>query len=147
MRLVDVDDRTLQDIKEGLIDLGDAVSGILSRIGDEKSTARVKVSPSGRIVVGSKGNHDGELQVHGCLAININNVTHDVDIDTANSVRFQGKKQEVGTGVPQTGLYNQGDIIWNNTPVLNGFMGWVCIRTGTPGIWAEFGKIENNPIA
>lgn len=142
MKLVDVDDRAVQDIKEGLVNLGDAIADLMSRIGDENSTAKVRVSPSGRIVVGTKGEHNGELQLHGCLAININNMTHDVDIDTANAVRFQGKKQEVGSAIPQTGLYNQGDVVWNNSPLPGGYMGWVCIRTGTPGMWKEFGKIE-----
>lgn len=142
MKLVDVDNRSVQDIKEGLINLGDAMADLMGRIGDEHSSAKVKVSPAGRIVVGTKGEHNGEMQVHGCLSININNMTHDVDIDTANSVRFQGKKQEVGLDIPQIGLYNQGDIVWNSQPLPGGFMGWVCIRTGTPGMWKPFGKIE-----
>ena len=142
MKLVDVDDRAVQDIKEGLVTLGDAMADLMSRIGDEHSNAKVRVSPSGRIIAGTKGEHNGELQLHGCLAININNMTHDVDIDTANAVRFQGKKQEVGSNIPQIGLYNQGDIVWNNNPQPGGYMGWVCIRTGTPGMWKEFGKIE-----
>lgn len=142
MKLVDVDDRSVKDIKEGLVSLGDAMASLLSRIGDENSSAKLRVSPNGRIAVGTKGEHNGELQVHGCLAININNMTHDVDIDTANAVRFQGKKQEVGSDIPQTGLYNHGDIVWNNNPQPGSYMGWVCIRTGTPGMWKQFGKIE-----
>lgn len=142
MKLVDVDSRTVQDIKEGLIDLGNAVADVLNRIGDENSTSKIRVSSSGRITVGSKGERNGELQVHGCLAININNMTHDVDIDTAGPVRFTGKKFEVGSDIPQTGLYNQGDIVWNDDPRPGSFVGWICIRTGTPGMWKEFGKIE-----
>ena len=142
MKLVDVDDRSLQDIKEGLTNLGDVIADVMSRVGDENSGAKLRVSPSGRIIAGTKGEHNGELQVHGCIAVNINNMTHDVDIDTANAVRFQGKKQEVGSGIPQIGLYNQGDIVWNDTPTPGSYMGWVCIRTGTPGMWKEFGKIE-----
>jgi len=142
MKLVDVDDRSLYDIKEGLINLGDAITDVMSRIGDENSSAKLRVSPAGRIIVGAKGEHSGEMQVHGCIAVNINNMTHDVDIDTANAVRFQGKKQQVGSGIPTMGLYNQGDIVWNDSPAPGSYMGWVCVRTGTPGMWKEFGKIE-----
>jgi hypothetical protein len=142
MKLVDVDARSLSDIKEGLIDLGDAIAYMLDKVGDENSSARIRVSPSGRIIVGTKGEANGELQVHGRLAININNMTPDVDLATAGPVRLDGKKFEVGAEIPQAGLYNHGDVVWNNEPQPGGCIGWVCIRTGTPGLWKEFGKIE-----
>lgn len=142
MKLVDVDDRSLLDIKDGLVSLGDAIAYMLDKIGDENSSAKLRVAPSGKIIIGEKGQANGELQVHGRIAININNMTPDVDLATAGPVRLDGKKFEVGSGIPQTGLYNHGDIIWNDAPQPGGCVGWVCVRTGTPGMWKEFGKIE-----
>ena len=39
------------------------------------------------------------------------------------------------------GNYVQGDMVWNQSPVAGGYMGWVCVRDGNPGIWKSFGKI------
>jgi hypothetical protein len=42
------------------------------------------------------------------------------------------------------GSYNEGDIIWNIQPRMNSYVGWVCIQTGSPGLWSPFGKIGNS---
>jgi len=42
---------------------------------------------------------------------------------------------------PKTGNWEVGDIIFNSTPNVNNFVGWVCIKSGSPGIWKAFGKI------
>ena len=47
----------------------------------------------------------------------------------------------MNSDVPRTGLYNKGDIVWNDDPMPNGIVGWICIRTGTPGEWRTFGMI------
>ena len=57
-------------------------------------------------------------------------------------VKFQNKRMEVGDSIPTIGLYNQGDIIWHDAPSPGGNLGWICIRTGTPGEWRSFGTIS-----
>ena len=103
------------------------------------NTTRIKVGASGQVTIGS--NTDSKTTVVGKLGINIKNP--DCDIVTAGPVRFQGKKQEVGTAIPTNGTYKIGDVVWNETPKPTGYVGWVCIREGTPGEWKPFGQISS----
>lgn len=100
-------------------------------------TTRIAVNSTGGITL-----HD-KVVVKGTLGVNVKNYQTDVDITTANGVRFQGKKQEVGTGIPEDGNYVQGDMVWNSSPVPGGYMGWVCVRDGSPGVWKTFGPISS----
>jgi hypothetical protein len=88
-----------------------------------------------RITVSATGN----VNVHGKLGIGVKNP--DADIVTAGPVKFQGKKQEVGSNSPREGAYKIGDIVWNDNPQPTGYVGWICVRTGTPGEWKPFGQI------
>ena len=38
-------------------------------------------------------------------------------------------------GLPTTGTWQQGDIIYKNNPGTNDPIGWLCIASGTPGTW------------
>ena len=53
-----------------------------------------------------------------------------------------GKKVEYGTSIPTSGTYKIGDTRINTLPTAGGYMGWVCIATGTPGTWKGYGLIE-----
>lgn len=46
------------------------------------------------------------------------------------------------TSAPTTGSWNVGDIIYNSAPAAGGSIGWICVATGTPGTWKEFGLIS-----
>ena len=46
-----------------------------------------------------------------------------------------------GTEIPSSGVFRQGDIVWNENTVPSGYIGWVCIRAGSPGEWRPFGQI------
>ncbi len=43
---------------------------------------------------------------------------------------------------PDSRYWNVGEIIYNTTPTAGGYLGWVCITAGQPGIWKGFGLIE-----
>jgi hypothetical protein len=43
---------------------------------------------------------------------------------------------------PNYGTYAVGDIVYNDTPLANGAIGWVCVTAGTPGTWKTFGTIS-----
>lgn len=43
---------------------------------------------------------------------------------------------------PTTGTWNQGDIVFNDSPSAGGSIGWVCVTAGTPGTWKTFGAIS-----
>ena len=46
-----------------------------------------------------------------------------------------------GAAAPTDGDYVIGDIIWDVAPTAGGTIGWVCITSGTPGVWKTFGAI------
>jgi hypothetical protein len=47
-----------------------------------------------------------------------------------------------GTEIPTTGDWQQGDKMINTSPTASGYLGWVCVKTGTPGVWKGFGLIQ-----
>lgn len=102
------------------------------------NTARISISATGKIVIGSSS--DSKTTVKGKLGINVNNP--DADIATAGPVVFEGKRFEVGDAVPSNGVYKKGDIVWNTDPKPTGYVGWVCVREGSPGTWKSFGQIS-----
>lgn len=44
--------------------------------------------------------------------------------------------------IPTTGNYLKGTRIINVSPVSGGYSGWICITSGSPGVWRGFGLIE-----
>ena len=100
-------------------------------------TVRLSISASGAIQLNDKVN------INGKLGVGVKNFETDVDITTSGPVRFQGKKMETGDGSPTEGTYANGDIIWNSNPVATSYVGWICIRGGTPGVWKTFGQISD----
>jgi hypothetical protein len=44
---------------------------------------------------------------------------------------------------PTTGAYKKGDIVYLNSPVAGGYIGYICIADGTPGTWKGFGLIQS----
>jgi hypothetical protein len=46
-----------------------------------------------------------------------------------------------GLAPPSTGYYVKGSKVYNIAPTDNGYVGWICLRSGTPGIWKPFGSI------
>lgn len=100
-------------------------------------TKRLTFEPSGSIRVYGKTSFSEKI------GIGVKNFSDDADITTAGPVRFQNKKQEVGSDIPTEGIYRKGDIVWNTDPKPTGYIGWVCIREGTPGMWKPFGQISS----
>lgn len=47
-----------------------------------------------------------------------------------------------GTAAPTTGTWARGDRVINQSPAAGGYIGWVCVQAGTPGVWKPYGKIE-----
>jgi len=115
--------------------LGTWTTGSLDIVTDD--TQRIHVSSTGTITLNDR------VVVKGSFGVNVKNFATDADITTAGPVRFQNKKFEVGEGIPTSGVYAKGDIIWNSNPVPTGHVGWICIREGTPGEWKTFGAISS----
>ena len=117
----------------GKFKVGSWTTSEISIITDD--TTRIHVSETGRITL-----HD-KVKVQGKLGVNVNNVSADVDLDVAGAMRFSGKKMESAIAAPVDGSYKLGDVVWNNAPRPSGYVGWICVRDGTPGEWAPFGLI------
>lgn len=77
------------------------------------------------------------------IVINANGVTCKTKIDDyRDGIISNGKRIFWGTAAPTTGTWNAGDIILNSAPAAGGYIGWVCVTTGTPGTWKSFGTIS-----
>lgn len=100
-------------------------------------TVRIAIDTGGAITV------KGKTVFEKTVGINVKNFQDDVDLAVGGAVRFQNKKQEVGDSAPTSGVYRQGDIVWNTLPRPTAYIGWVCIQDGNPGIWKPFGHISS----
>ena len=49
---------------------------------------------------------------------------------------------ENGTTAPMAGNHTTAEVVYNNSPASGSPIGWVCIATGNPGTWKEFGTIS-----
>jgi hypothetical protein len=104
-------------------------------------STRLIVRANGNIDLGNPDGNSIRVTVHGKLGIGVNNVDSDVTLSTSGPVKFENKKFMNGTDIPTSGSFKQGDIVWNQNPIQTSYIGWVCIRSGTPGEWRPFGLI------
>ena len=100
-------------------------------------TTRIDVAHNGVVTFHEK------VVLKNKLGVGVKNFSEDADITTAGPVRFQDKKFEVGTESPTAGTYKKGDIVWDTNPQAGGYIGWICVREGTPGTWKPFGQISS----
>lgn len=126
--------QTLQSTLNGLNALSETLFSLNNIVGD--NTSKITVDSNGNLQI-----QDSDVIINQKLGVGVSTVSNGVDFEVVGPIKFQGKKQEVGNAVPTIGLYNIGDIVWSDTPKPNGNLGWICIRTGTPGEWRPFGSI------
>lgn len=107
------------------------------------NTSRISVSANGNVLLGNNKNPPIQVSVHGKLAIKVNTPDPDVDLHVNGAIKYNGRLQKYDSSEPTSGSYNPGDIVWNNNPKINSFVGWICVQPGSPGVWAPFGKIGN----
>jgi hypothetical protein len=137
--LATLDAEFIIDTAPGAAKLGTWTSDDLKIITDD--TTRLTVRSNGNIDLGDSDGADTKVTVHGKLGIGVNNIDSDVSLSTNGPVKFENKKFMNGTEIPTTGTFRQGDIVWNENTVSSGYVGWVCVRSGTPGEWRPFGQI------
>ena len=137
--LATLDAEFIIDTDPGAAKLGTWTSDNLQLITDD--TVRLTVRANGNIDLGDSDGVDAKVTVHGKLGIGVNNIDSDVVLSTNGPVKFENKKFMNGTEIPTSGTFRQGDIVWNENTVSSGYVGWVCVRTGTPGEWRPFGQI------
>lgn len=95
----------------------------------------------GNIVLGNRENTNKTVRIYGNVSVNVTNPDPSVALTVAGPISVDGKKQASGSAAPQSGHWNQGDIVWNSNPQEFGYVGWICLVSGTPGIWKPFGYI------
>jgi hypothetical protein len=93
------------------------------------------------ISLGAKDVPTTSVVVNGTLAIGVQTISPDVNFETSGNIRFANRLFAVDTQIPVRGSFKKGDIVWNSNPVSTGYVGWVCVTDGTPGIWRGFGQI------
>lgn len=93
------------------------------------------------IIIGEPHQPDRPVKVFGTLAVGINNPDTSVKFSVNGDVSFNNKKFVNGTNIPTSGVFSKGDICWNQDPTITGYVGWICVVSGTPGEWKPFGAI------
>jgi hypothetical protein len=126
------------DTDPGVVRLGSWTSDSVSLITD--NTSRLTIHANGNIDLGIS-TKSINVAVHGKLGVGVNNMDADVSLATSGAVKFDNKKFINSSEMPTSGTFNNGDIAWNTNAVATGYIGWVCVRAGTPGEWKPFGQI------
>jgi hypothetical protein len=127
----------------------DAVNGFIGTFSSNNldigtaNTTRLTLTDSGNITLGNTKLAPVQVLVHGKLSIKVNNPDPEVDLHVNGAIKFNNRLQKYDNTYPVSGVYNEGDIVWNITPRMNSYIGWVCLQAGAPGKWAPFGKIGN----
>ena len=128
------------DVESAATKIGNWTTDDLNIVTD--NTTRITVKANGKVDFGKSGRNDAKVSVYGKLGVGVNNVSEGVSVSSAGPIEIAGTKIMTGTAVPTNGTFRQGDIVYNTNAVATGYVGWVCVRDGTPGQWKPFGAIS-----
>ena len=137
-----------EDMIEVMLGTKDASRGMVGTYAGQgfdivtDNASRISVSANGHIHLGNKNYPAIQVTVHGSMGINISTPDSRVALDVNGAVKFNNKLHLSAEESPKSGSFNLGDIVWNSNPQQRGYVGWVCIRAGSPGVWNGFGKID-----
>lgn len=106
------------------------------------NTARVTIEAAGNITLGNSSVGDTVVTILGKLGINVARPDPRSSLHVSGPIKFNDKIHLSGSEQPTSGAFNEGDIVWNSSPQPGRFVGWVCVRHGSPGTWNGFGRIE-----
>jgi hypothetical protein len=130
-----LDGEFVVDTASGKINIGSWTSTDLHVVTDNRS--RLIIGADGNIVIGDRAT---KTVVNGTLGINVSNVNN-AAFAVNGGMKLEGKKISYAGHAPKDGRCNEGDITFCSNPKPGGYVGWVCIESGTPGMWSPFGKI------
>ena len=106
------------------------------------NTPRVTIEAGGNITLGNPAHGDVKVTVLGKLGVNVNSIDPRAGLHVNGAIKFNDNLHLKGLEAPTSGAFNQGDIVWNSDPEPRKFIGWVCVKSGNPGLWNGFGRIE-----
>jgi len=106
------------------------------------NTTRILIGAGGNIELGNRNNGPIQVLVHGNMGINVSTPDPRTALHIGGAVKFNDTLHLKGTQPPEGGAFKHGDIVWNSEPRQRSFIGWVCIQSGNPGIWTQFGEIR-----
>lgn len=106
------------------------------------NVSRFTVKSNGDLMLGDINQPPVNVTVNGKLSVGITNPDPNVDLHVRGAIRYKDKVHTYGMSPPQGGFYNIGDIVWNDRPEQKKYVGWVCTKSGNPGIWNPFGEIR-----
>jgi len=138
---------TSLEINTTVVKLGDNVSVSNSGISANSSVSLlvnelpILQGTTTQLILGNKESSNIPVTVFGTLSVGVNNPDPTVSLSVNGNVSFNNKKFVNGVSIPTSGLFAKGDICWNDNPINNGYVGWICVQTGTPGEWKPFGLI------
>lgn len=107
------------------------------------NTTRITVTANGTVQIGQQGSNSGKLNVFGKVGVGVNNVPEGVSLSVSDAIQFNGRKIFNSSAIPTEGNYRLGDIAYNTNPQPSGYVGWVCVKEGSPGNWKPFGQISS----
>ena len=122
------------------IKTNDGVTFSGSKITLETETQSISIIES-QILLGNKNSPITHAVVNGKMSVGIQTIGEHAQLEVAGNIRFADKLFMVGSAAPTQGIYRKGDIVWNDDPKETGYVGWICVRDGNPGIWRGFGQI------
>ena len=140
-------------IRSEQIILNDGVSKLTATNTGIDSSKSIKLSVNGlesfyaddqEISIGNKQSNRRPVKIFGQLSVGINNPDPSISLSVSGNISFANKKFITGLNAPTEGMFSKGDICWNQQPQEDGYVGWVCISEGAPGMWAPFGAIGRN---
>jgi len=106
------------------------------------NTTRVTIGAAGDIDLRNRNNGPVKVSVHGSLGVNVGTADPRTALHVGGAVKFNDTLHLKGDRPPEGGTFKKGDIVWNSEPQQRGYVGWICIQSGNPGIWAQFGEIK-----
>ena len=106
------------------------------------NTTRVTISAGGNIELGNRNNGPVQVLVHGTMGVNVATPDPRTSLHIGGAIKFNDTLHLKGIRPPEGGSFKQGDIVWNSEPQQRNYVGWICIQSGNPGIWAQFGEIR-----
>ena len=102
-------------------------------------TPRLTCRANGDVVVGTETGKPVNMNVYGKLGVGGKYPNETLEV--SGNIKFAERVFTSGQQAPKDGRWDTGSIVWNEEPLINQPVGWVCVNGGKPGNWRPFGQI------